>query len=436
MKARLRYFWSRLDANYWFYPALFVVLGVGLAVLATWADRAHLADGWLSGLSPLETTPQSAQTMLSIIAGGMIGVAATVFSITIAAVAYASGTYGPRLMTNFLEDKGNQLSLATLIGTFVYAITVLSGVHGAGDNAANISGETLGGFVPQLALLGAYLLTALSVTVIVYLLNHIPSSIRINEVLRDIGERLLHEIARLYPECDSERAPDPAPRGEALRASDTGYVQLLDFEQLAECAKDRGVPVALRVRTGDFVHPGMVIAEAIGGAGDDVTALEDCLGTAFALGAERTAEQDPQFLLDELVEIGLRALSPGINDPFTAITAMHWLGAATAELGRRDLELEDGLCDGRRWVWPLADDFAHFLARGFGAMRSAAATSPIAAQVMLDCLEHAAEAVPHAGPRQLLREEGARLHAQARIALQGPDLTLVEARYAQFAGSF
>ena len=103
--------------------------------------------------------------------------------------------------------------------------------------------------------------------------------------------------------------------------------------------------------------------------------IENC----FNLGASRTPEQDPQFLIDELVEIGLRALSPGINDPFTAITALHWLGAATAELGARDLvkmdRNDDGDGDLAEIVFPLPDDFAHYLRRGFGAMRSAVATS-------------------------------------------------------------
>jgi uncharacterized membrane protein len=160
-------------------------------------------------------------------------------------------------------------------------------------------------------------------------------------------------------------------------------------------------------------------------------AIRDCL----ALGSSRTPHQDLQFLIDELVEIGLRALSPGINDPFTAITAIHWLGAATARLGERDLrirvdreiEVEDAL------VIPLDDDYSHFLARGFGAIRSSVATNRIAAMVMFEALARAAAPLDDETRRAELRKQGEQLIEQARVHLEGPELQLVEARYASFA---
>ena len=157
---------------------------------------------------------------------------------------------------------------------------------------------------------------------------------------------------------------------------------------------------------------------------------------AFSFGATRSAEQDPQFLIDELVEIGLRALSPAINDPFTAINALHWLGAATAELGRRDLRrrYEDHPEHAR--VHPLPDTFAHFLHRGFGSLRSAAATSPVAALVMFDTLR--TTAAPMADPARIvmLRDEGTRLYEQARFAIDGPDMRDVENQYREFLRAF
>ena len=432
MRARLRWIWSRLDANYWFYPAMFVVLAAALGITGTALDRAGWGEQLAENFHFLAATPQSAQTMLSIIASSMIGVAATVFSITIAAVAFASGTYGPRLMTNFLEDRGNQLSLATLIGTFVYALTVLASVRGSGEEPVSSGAASLAegsnGFVPQLSLLGAYALSALAVGVIVYLLNHIPSSIRINHVLEDIGRRLVFDIRERYPRAAAGEEPDPAAPGDPLVATRTGYVQMIEFDGLAKWARDEGYRLALKVRTGDFVHPGMALAlvAAEQQADDAARKLEEHM----SFGAVRTPKQDPQFLIDELVEIGLRALSPGINDPFTAITALHWLGAATAELGQRNLVKQVGVVDDERYVWPLPDDFAHFLARGFGAIRSAVAASPIAARVMLETLANAREAIPDAARCGQLSEEAGRLMEQARLLLAGPDLAIVTERHA------
>jgi uncharacterized membrane protein len=380
--------------------------------------------------------PDGASNMLTVIAGSMIGVASTVFSITIAAVAYASGTYGPRLLTNFMEDRGNQLSLATFIGTFVYAITVLRSVRGEDEvapSAAAAAATSLPGFVPQLSLLVAYGLMALSVAVLVYFLNHVPSSIQINTVIKGIGSRLVRQIDDEYPEPDRGAQRQAPPSGTPVLAQAIGYVQLIDFAELAALARAHRCTIALKVRTGDFVHPGMPLAELSGeGCPEDVDG--DFHG-ALVIGATRTPQQDPQFLIDELVEIALRALSPAINDPFTAITAIHWLGAATAELGTRDLA-KTARCEGNEpFVHPLPDDFDHFVARGFGVMRGAAATSPPGALIFLDTLRHASLPIADESRVALLRGEGERLIQQARQNLAGPDLEVVEARYVSFGAA-
>jgi len=430
----LRWLWSRLNANYWFYPAIFAVGAAVLAFAMIWLDRAGFAQRlnqveWL-----MPARPTGASDMLTVIAGSMIGVASTVFSITIAAVAYASGNYGPRLLTNFMEDRGNQFSLATFIGTFVYAVVVLRSVRAEGEAAATADNGVptiLPGFVPQLSLLVAFALMGLSVAVLVFFLNHIPASIRINTVLQGIGKRLLTDIRNDYPARATGVDELPAPEGRAVRAKTAGYIQLIDYDDLAKVVGKHHCRVALEVRTGDFVHPGLPLARLCSEEADD--ALADGVREAFSIGASRTPAQDPQFLIDELVEIGMRALSPGINDPFTAITALHWLGAATAELGQRDLRQRTDTEDfDLRRVLPLADDFEHFLKRGFGAIRGSVATNRLASLVMLDALRHAACVIEDERRQRLLRREGDRLLEQARLALQGPDLQEIEARHVRF----
>lgn len=440
MTAHIRWFWSRLNANYWFYPALFAIVAAALAFGMIWLDRNGFAE-WLNDVEWLTPArPEGASNMLNVISGSMIAVASTVFSITIVAVSYASGTYGPRLLTNFMEDKGNQLSLATFIGTFVYAITVLRAVRAENEEAATLevaAATDLPGFVPQLSLLVAYLLMALSVAVLVFFLNHIPSSIRINNVLKEIGRGLLVGIGETYPEKGGGEEDQHRPQGVPLYAQRAGYVQLIDFDELMKLARDAGCEVVLQVRTGDFVHAGMELAQICGRAIDDEVAAD--IRSQFNLGASRTPKQDPDFLIDELVEIGLRALSPGINDPFTAINALHWLGAATAELGSRRLDKTIQLAgDGDQPcpVHPLPDGFRHYLQRGMGAIRSAVATSAPAAKVMLDVLRNAAAPLEDESRKTLLRQEGQRLVEQARLALRGPDLEELEARYASFSQTF
>lgn len=452
MIARLRSLWLSVNASYWFYPAVFSILAALLAIFTAYLDR-HGAAEYLANFEWLEPArPAGASDILTVIAGSMIGVASTVFSITIAAVAYASGNYGPRLLTNFMEDKGNQFSLATFIGTFVYAVMILRVVRAEDESATSImdaAATSAPGFVPQLSLLVATGLMAVSVGVLVFFLNHIPSSIRINTVLKGIGERVIRQVKHRFPVDYEGTDPEERPTGRAVISQSSGYIKIIDFATLDDIAKGNDGRIVLNVRTGDFVHPDYRICwwigdgedeDADGGdsanpdlAPDDIA--EDIRG-CLSLGGLRTPTQDIEFLMDELVEIALRALSPGINDPFTAITSLHWLGAATAEIGRRNLargpEQED--YDPER-VMPLDDDFRHFLQRGFGGIRASAASSALASKNFLDCLFASATAAASNQRRRQLFDEGRRLMEQARLDLRGPSLEELERRFISFGQS-
>ena len=439
MIANLRSTWYSVKASYWFFPAIFAVVAFVLSLVLVRIDRLGMAD-YLSGISALHPArPESASNMLTVLAGSTIGVASTVFSITIAAVAYASGNYGPRLLNNFMEDKGNQLSLATFVGTFVYALSVLRTVRAEDESPTTLTDATsqsLPGFVPQLSLLVAYGLMIVSVGVLVYFLHHIPSSIRINSVLEDIGKRLLGQIEIAFPDADAgPEIVQPSPSGCTVPAIATGYVRTVEFGQLLDVARKHDCRIGMALRVGDFVHPGVALVRL--NCADDDKKIAEAVRDCFALGASPTPEQDLEFSIDELVEIALRALSPGINDPFTAITAIHWLGAATALLGRRDLRKRiDDEDPGTCAVIPLDDGFAHYLSRGFGAMRSAIASNRLAALVTYHTLAQATGVIDEPERRARLRGEGALLLAQAERALEGPDLDEVRERYREFDASF
>ena len=296
MIARFRALWLTINASYWFYPALFSLIAACMAFATVAIDRNGLAS-WFVELDWVHAAqPSGARNVLNVIAASMIGVASTVFSITIAAVVYASGNYGPRLLTNFMQDRGNQLSLATFIATFVYAVLVLRVVR---DPVEGMTGDP--GFVPQLSLAIATIFMALSVAVLVYFLNHIPSSIRINTVLEGIGERLMHDLRKRFPR---EGGTDPAPmptQGALIRAENHGYIQIIHFGGLDDIAKEKGCTIALLHRTGDFVHRDMPLVSVAGSGVDEE--MPDRIRDCFSLGGLRSPSQDLEFLIDELVEI-------------------------------------------------------------------------------------------------------------------------------------
>ena len=422
MNAQLRKIWLDLKGSYWFIPSVLTLLAILLSVLTVWADRQGAAE-WLFGTGWVATSsPDGARNQLGVIASAMISIASTVFAITIAAVAYASGNYGPRLLTNFMNDRGNQVSLGVFIATFVYALLILRVIR-AEDTEIDQ-------FIPQVSVFAATVLVLFAVAVLVYFLHHVPASIRINSVLAGIGRRLIEDLEKRFPDRFTGSEPGGSPPGMPIRAQSCGYVEVIDFAQLQDAAEKHDLTVSLSVRTGDFVHLGIPLVEIAGRRTDEV---EEAIRSAFALGASRTQSQDLEYLIDELVEIALRALSPGINDPFTAVSSLHWLGAAMTLLAGRDLrrgpeqEDYDPSC-----VYPVSDDFHHFLRRSFGAVRASVAASPMAAVVCLQVMVPILRAAPSPERRLIVAKEAEALLGQAECALAGPALDGVREQYQTF----
>ncbi|API60592.1 hypothetical protein BSL82_15925 [Tardibacter chloracetimidivorans] len=421
MRSRLRALWLSIKSSYWFIPSVLSFAAILLALGTIHLDRTRSVD-WLSLFPWFEgSRPEGARAQLTVIASAMIAIASTVFAITIAAVAYASGNYGPRLLTNFMNNRGNQFSLGVFIATFVYNLVVLRVVQDPRDtSAADVAGETLTGFVPQLSMMVSAAFAILAIGVLVYFLHHIPASIRINTVLGEIGRKLIHDIERRFPIEGGSREPERRITGTPITARSMGYVEIIDFAELDEIAREEGLAIALRIRTGDFIHPHVPVVETSEAASE---AIQQRILSCFSLGNSRTPTQDLEFLIDELVEIALRALSPGINDPFTAITSIHWMGAALAKLADRDLgEGPEQEGYDRARVQPLADDFDHFVRRSFGAVRASAATSPLAARMFLERLNGVRLGATSAQRREILVTEAGALVEQAELELKGPAL--------------
>ena len=428
MTAHFRKIWLDLKGSYWFIPALLTALAFALAQATIQLDRSWGSD-WLSAYPWFEASrPEGARAQLTVVTSAMIAISSTLFAITIAAVAFASGNYGPRLLNNFMNDRGNQVSLGVFIATFVYNLMVLRVVRDPTQGSAQ--GEAATAFVPQVSMLVSSGTVIVSIAVLVYFLHHIPASIRVNTVLAGIGRHLVASIEERFPEGRKPGEPIEPERGEPVAADEVGYIEIIEFRDLDRIARDSGGTIILRARTGDFVHPHRPLAELCGATLDDERTRR--IRACFSLGASRTPEQDIEFLIDELVEIGLRALSPGINDPFTAVTSIHWMGAAMARLSERDLSCgpEHESYDPER-VRVVADDFAHFLKRSFGSMRPSVAGSPIAAKMFLDALWGVAVGAASRERLDALLDEARRLLAQAETALEGPALDEVRERFAE-----
>jgi len=446
LRAQIDKLVEQLRSSYWFIPALMALGALVLALSSTTLDR-WLGPQWLQGSFLVAASrPDGARAILTAIGGSMIGVAGTVFSVTMAAVVYASGQYGPRLLTNFLSDRGNQITLGTFTATFVFSIMVLRTIQSPDENGAAASA----GFVPHLALIIAIALALCSIAVLIYFIHHVPTRIHISNVIRDIGEALIAAIDDRYPKNigsgadDRQQATDAwwqlpaafrpgADQGKAkvdygeVASNARGYIQFLDEKTLLAAAKRHTVVVRSNVRPGTFLFEGTIVFDVWPAERLTDEVARDLLG-AIATGARRTPTDDMLFLVDELVEIAARALSPGVNDPYTAMNCIDWISAALAELAARptpDPLRTDEDNKLRIVAEPLA--FGEYVRLSLGAIREYAAGDKLTSMHFLRTIELIARRCIKGSHVLALTREAENLVELARDKLTGPALREVEA---------
>ncbi|ACC81563.1 DUF2254 domain-containing protein [Nostoc punctiforme] len=328
--------WDQLHSSYWFIPAVMAVVATALAFTMLNLDRTGKIDidyWWI-----YTGGADGARSLLGSVAGSMISVAATAFSITIVALQLAASNFGPRLLRNFMQDTGNQIVLGTFIGTFIYCLFVLRTIHGEGDGYEQ--------YVPQLSVTVGTLLAIISISVLIYFIHHASTIIQASHVIQNVSEDLHSAIDRLFPERIGRGEPEDRQGIEEIpmsfekeslpiRANGTGYLQAIDNRELMEIACKHNLLIRLQVRPGKFIIQGGNLALVFPGKKVNKK-LTKHINDAFILGKERTEQQDIEFPIDQLVEIALRAISPGINDPFTAIRCIDRISAGLCHLVQKD----------------------------------------------------------------------------------------------------
>jgi uncharacterized membrane protein len=369
----------------------------------------HLGWVWAGG-------PEGARALLSTVAG-------VVFSITIVALSLASSQFGPRLLRNFMRDTGNQVVLGTFIATFVYCLLVLRTVRGSEDAQ----------FVPAIAITGALVLAITSLGVLIYFIHHVAASIQVTHLITVVSHDLLHAIDRLFPEKIGYGGSEPQdwrkarfPEGfereaRPVSAARSGYLQAIDSEGLMHLATEHDLILRVTPRPGQFVIQGSALVSAWPGERVDER-LAEKIHDAFIVGAERTLTQDVEFAVDQLVEVAVRALSPGVNDPFTAMTCIDRLGEALCQLAERVLPSPSRYdVDGRLRVVVHPITFTGVTDAAFNQIRQYGRGS---AAVTIRLLEVIAGVGAHASRE----EDRAALLQQARMIRRGSEEAIPEER--------
>lgn len=397
-----------LRSSYWFVPGLVVASAALLACAIVRLDRAgHPAlrafTDWL-GTEDVDAV----RSVLTTIAGATVTIVSLTFSITIVSLTLASSQFGSRLLYSFMRDRMNQFVLGLLLGTFVYCLFAIAAAEPAG--AANHS---------QLALVGAIGLSVSNVFVLIYFFHHVAESIQATHIISRVGRELATAIERALPSDghvadpgrgeDGERASTGAPVDSSCR----GVLQAVDDARLVALAEAGDFVLDLTVRPGRYVLEGEPLAYVLEGE-PPTEADRDAIRSSFLFGERRTLVQDVEFAFHQLVEIAVRALSPGINDPFTAMGCIDELGSGLAQLASRGpfpSQLRDE--SGAVRVRLDAVQFEGFLDTTFAPLRLYAETQPIVAVRLIDTLTRIRPCARSQRHRAALEAQGRAVHEAA-----------------------
>jgi uncharacterized membrane protein len=414
-----------LRTNLWLIPAAESVAAVLLFVLTVSIDRAafhgeiHLPDWLISG------SADAAREILSSLAAAIITVVGVVFSVMIVTLTLASSQFGPRMLRTFIRDRGTQLTLGTFVATFFYTMLTLISI-----------GAT---FVPHLSVTVALALTAVDLGVLIYFIHHTATAIQLPQVIASIARDLARAI-------DDEAGPPAEPAGlrngpspdvlqarldragQVVPAAAGGYLRFVRHATLVRIAAEYDAVIRLHYRPGHFLTHGHPMATVW--PPEVAQLISRRLERVHLTGPLRTLSQDIAFGIDQLVEIAIRALSPAVNDTFTAMTCVDWLGDSLCKIAvdwHPQRYHRDGNGEIRLITAPVS--YERLVQRSFEKIRQAASGMPAVLIRQLDALDKVMAVAPASRSDILLEQAAMIQRLNLRTVSEPADQADVTVRY-------
>lgn len=420
MLVKIRAAWEEFRSNLFAIPLFYlIVLGVLAQVMLEIDQR--ITQEQLEIPLVFRSTVDSARALLSTVATATITVAGIAFSVSLLLFQLASNQFSPRVLHGFFRDTFTKHVLGLVVGTFTYCLLVLRAVRGAVEtNGTEI--------IPNLSVALGLVAGIASILAIVAFINHTAHSMHATEIIARITGETRDQIRRLAedPEESDGRDPDPADAPEppddafVVTARSDGWVQQVDDRGLLDAADDGGT-VRLETFIGDFVPQGAALCSIWPEPSDPDHARKEAL-QAIQLGKSRTLQQDLGFGIRQLVDIALRALSSGINDPTTANEVVSHLGGIVWDLLVRDLPKNRTSDDRDRHVYrPRELSYDRFVEVAFGQIRVAGADQPGVVRHLIDVLGPLARMVEEAG----YPDRAKKVRHEARLALEGAEASSI-----------
>lgn len=380
----------------WFIPTLMVGTAIALAVLAVELDTRIGEDVLARWPRLFGASADGARALLQMVAGAMITVAGLTFSITVLVLSMAASQYTPRVIRNFMGSRSTQMVLGIFVGIFCYCLVVLRAIRGTGE-----------AFVPSVAVTLAMLLAILGVAVLVYFIHHMATSIQVSAIVSHVAAETVRMVDATYKNgahagsdirdvyaSETEEMPREM-RWFALNSQHTGYMRSINADGLARYAAEHEMIVRMERKMGDFLIDGGLLA-SLPREPDERMVRE--LNSFFSTGHYRTVEQDPVVGIQQLVDIALRALSPGVNDTTTALLCIDYLSSIFVRMA--PLQVVPGHCrlDGRLRVVRCGDDFTDIVGNAVAQISHSGRGNLVVFLRLLTALDAVARRA--AGPRR------------------------------------
>jgi uncharacterized membrane protein len=397
---------EKVRSHILFVPVVMAGGAVVLAVVLVEVDRGVSAEDVREVAWIFRAGASGAREVLSTIASAMVQMAAITFSVTIVALALRSQQFGPRILRNFTGDQINQVILGTFISTFAYCLLVLRAVRDLDDAA--VETET---FIPFIAVTVSIVLALISLALFVVFIDRVVSSIQADSIIAEAADEAHAAIEHRFPETLGEEMDpalaeeyEPFVGGAEILAERTGYLQDADPDRLLEVAVDADVAIRMEAPVGGFVVKGSPLVTVMPGSRLDEELVKR-VRRAFTIGRHRSTRHDPEFGVRQIVDVGVKALSPSDNDPTTAVTATEYLGALLVDFASRPapspLRRDES---GRLRVVALGTTFRGITNLALDQIREHGADEPAVVFALLDTVVRVAAAVRHDWQRDVLEE--------------------------------
>ncbi|MDN5764763.1 MAG: DUF2254 domain-containing protein [Humibacillus sp.] len=378
-----------LRAQLWPLPTLAIVVAVVLGLVLPQVDAAvdDGLPGWVTAVI-FGGDGNAASTVLDAVSSSLITVTSLTFSLTVVTLQLASSQFSPRLLRTFTQDLFVQGTLALFLATFAYSLTVLRSVRSGGDGQDP--------FVPRLAVTTAFVLAILSVIGLVLFLAHLTRQIRVETMLDEVARDAKGTIASvLVPRGDGDPVTAAFPsRGQPVVSTTSGFLLRVEVDELLEASQQAQAVLEVTALPGDFIVEGAPVGSAHGRHGplsaDELADLSKTVGGSMHTGPERTAAQDVGFGLRQLTDVANKALSPGINDPTTAIHAIDHISVVLCQLAGRELGPVEHTGDDGARVVVNRPDLEHLVEMSLTQIRRYGAGDPLVVARLYQLLDEIA----------------------------------------------